>query len=114
MLKFGNRDGFDSLRRLRNDRQKNELNNSTIHHQHETSVENDVSCVHRDLDNTKLNLTGQLGEYVPTSLLVSKCDLKINSTDYQLSITDISGCRHNEKLVQLRKFTFSVTKVNQI
>ena len=69
------------------------------------------TCMHTDLNKFQLSLLSGSDQYVPTTLSVYKCDIKINFVDYGLSLTDTSGCRHNKKFVQLRQYYYTITKV---
>ena len=69
------------------------------------------TCMHTDLNKFQLSLLSASDQYVPTTLSVYKCDIKINFVDYGLSLTDTSGCRHNKKFVQLRQYYYTITKV---
>jgi len=66
---------------------------------------NNNNCIHNDAD------CGPFSHYSPTALSVYRCDIKINSAVYSLSMTDPSGSRSNDKFVQLRKHYYSFTKV---
>lgn len=95
-----------SLKYFSNNRQ---IKTDSYHHFNKSHDDSD--CIHNsEFDSYRLNSTGSLFEYSPTTLSVYKCDIKINSTDYNLSLTDTSGCRHNEKFHQLRKHYYSIQK----
>ena len=76
----------------------NDMNNNNTH----------IDCIHHDVDCKSFS------NYLPTTLSVYRCDIKINEANYSLSLTDTSGCRSNEKFVQLRKHYYSFTKVSSV
>ncbi len=93
-------------------------NNKINNNDHKAIEKNEKTssnvCVHANLNTLQLNSCFSFDQYIPTTLSVYKCDIKINSVDYGLSLTDTSGCRHNKKFVQLRQHYYTITKVNLI
>jgi hypothetical protein len=84
--------------------QTNDFNNNSS---------DDASCIHQKLNHTRLDMisSASLGEYVPTTIEVYKSEFKVNDEDFVLSITDLSGKRHDDIYVEMRRYYYLLEEV---
>jgi hypothetical protein len=75
-------------------------------------ISDNASCIHQKLNHAQLMInSASLGEYVPTTIEVYKSEFKVNNEDFILSITDLSGKRHDDIYVEMRRYYYLLEEV---